>query len=678
MPQLPSPLDEELSGLETIQPLAERRHRRRHRGPFHKVRRVLRHIRWPYILLIGIAVAALAVVGVLVIASDAEGRVQAAYTSVNRVMTTINSAGSDLTLTDFERLQSSLDEMAATLARANSQTSFLRIFANANPDIAASFGILDTGQAITLAAQDILSGLEPTLFFLASGSTDESVMVQVSSGERVVELLALGRSRFLNAQEHLQAARQHREALALGEVSASLLLTVDDLDTYYHQIQSLTDLLLDAPDLLTLGLGLDDTQNYIVLAQNSDELRPSGGYISTYGWMQVRNARILEYDYSPTTTTSPNPPDASLAGQIGLPDWWIRYGGPIYAAWDGSWYADFPSTAAMAAWYYDQGGNPLSPVDGVIAIDMVGFEYILEGLGRVVVPGYDEVVTPDNFREVVYAIRADQDIPLAHKQFVAALYRQILSDWQTVDQERGGAIVGATLRGLQEKHIMLHFTDERLNQALDILGWSGRQGSGLDHDYLMVADANLGSKSSRSVSRHLTYDMSIESDGTLSGRLTVAYDFPASVAQQDPAVRPEHYGTDIDYHNLMQVFVPAGSTLTGTDNLRDAPTVVAGATHTIFVSSIEIAYNSGERYQFSYTTPPRVETFGPFRRYRLLLQKQPGMLGEPVSVQISLPEGAHMVSTSPDVVATYSFDRQVLEFRVILATDQWIEVIFTE
>ena len=211
MPELPSPLDEELPGFETLQPLAERRHRRRrHRGPFRKVRRFLRHIRWHYILLIGIAVAALAVVGVLVIASDAEGRVQAAYTSVNRVMTAINSAGSDLTLTDFERLQSSLDEMAATLARANGQTVFLRIFANANPDIAASFGILDTGQAITLAAQDILSGLEPTLFFLASGNTDESVVVQVSSGERVVELLALGRSRFLNAQEHLQAASTAR------------------------------------------------------------------------------------------------------------------------------------------------------------------------------------------------------------------------------------------------------------------------------------------------------------------------------------------------------------------------------------------------------------------------------------------------------------------------------------
>ncbi len=680
MPEPSSPLDSELgANFEGPQPLAERRRRHRKRGPLRKVRKLLRRIRWQFILLIAVAMTALIVVGVLVVATDAQSRVQAAWTSVNRVLASISSAaGSDLTLTDFERLQSSLDEMAATLARASNQTRFLRPFAAANPDFAASFGILDTGQALTLAAQNILSGLEPALFFLASGSTEESVVVQVSSGERVVELLTLGRSRFLNAREHLQAAQQYRDALVLDEVSAGLLLTVDDLDAFYRQILALADLLMEAPDLLTLGLGLDDTQNYIVLAQNSDELRPSGGYISTYGWMQVRNARILDYDYSPTTTTSPNPPDAGLASEINLPDWWIRYGEPIYAAWDGSWYADFPATAAMAAWYYEQGGNPQSPVDGVIAIDMVGFEYILQGLGSVVVPGYDEVVTPENFRQVVYAIRAEREVPLAHKRFVAALYRQILNDWQTVDRDRGVELVGATLRGLQEKHIMLYFTDERLNRALDILGWSGRQEPGLDHDYLMVADANLGSKSNRSISRHLTYDVVIESDGTLGSRLTIAYDFPAAVAQRDPAVQPEHYGSDIDYHNLMQVFVPAGTTLTNTDNLRDEPVVVATEAHTIFVSSTEVAYNSGERYQFSYTTPPRVETFGPYRRYRLLLQKQPGMSGELASVQVSLPEEARMVSTSPAVVAAYSFDRQVLEFRVTLVTDQWIEVIFTQ
>jgi hypothetical protein len=71
------------------------------------------------------------------------------------------------------------------------------------------------------------------------------------------------------------------------------------------------------------------------------------------------------------------------ASEFDVPDWWIQFNEPTYAEWDGSWSADFPSSAAMAKWYYDSGGNPLSPVDGVIAMDIIGFEYVLSQLSKV-------------------------------------------------------------------------------------------------------------------------------------------------------------------------------------------------------------------------------------------------------------------------------------------------------
>ena len=185
---------------------------------------------------------------------------------------------------------------------------------------------------------------------------------------------------------------------------------------------------------MTNALGLDQERSYLILAENSDELRPSGGYISTYGWLTVRNGRVINYNYSPTTDKSPNPPPASMADTFPVPDWWIRYGEPIYAAWDGSWYVDFPSTADMAMWYYNNGNNPNSPVDGVISIDINGFEKLLGGLGSVPVDGYNDVVTQDNFRELVYGIRAsrrDYPGPSPHKEFLAALYRSIFKKWQS-------------------------------------------------------------------------------------------------------------------------------------------------------------------------------------------------------------------------------------------------------
>lgn len=680
--QLPDSTTDE---YEAFQPIVKKDRRRRRRSWQSRLRRRLKKIKWPYVFLFIAALIGLLVVGVLVITTDAQNRVDTSWQSLERVLHTVSTTkGTELTLMDFERLRSSLHEMDDALARANRQTRLLRSTSGLNANIALAFSVLDATGALVDATQNILVGVEPTLFFLAGGDEEESVTIQVSSGARLVELLELGRGEFLMAQTHIASSQAYLANISLESVSPAMLLIVRDLENFLGQLQQINQMFLEAPALLTAALGLEGTQNYLVLSQNSDELRPSGGYISTYGWLQVRNGRIFDYDYKPTTATSPNPPDNILASEVALPEWWFNYGEPIYAAWDGSWYADFPSTAAMAAWYYDMGDNPHAPVDGVIAIDTVGFEYLMEALGSVVVPGYDVFVTPENFRNVIYEIRAEgvaaRTPEAEHKEFVAALYKQILDDWQNVDREQGAALFGALLRSAQEKHIMLYFDDADLQRLVNTIGLAGAQLPALTHDYLMVADANFGSKSNRSVARQLIYDVVVEPSGQLDSRLTVAYDFPANVAEADPAVSPEHY-VDIDYHNLMQVFVPLGSMLTDWDNLNREPVVASEDSHTIFVSSTEVEYNTGERFQFSYTSPPRhelVEAFGPYKRYRLAIQKQPGTLIESVTVQVSLPEGASVISTSPEPVATYSFEYPILEFRLDLLGDQWVEVIYEE
>ena len=604
----------------------EKRRRRRRSGPrfLRRIRRFVGKINWLLFAVVALGIGAVVVVGALVVLTDTTNRVWSSWSGLSRVLANLSSKpGTALTLSDFERLQSSLNDMLGSLDNARARTGLLTPFAPANADLSAGLGALDAATELAQAARNILNGLEPTLFFLAGGASDETVVAQVSSGERLVELLRLGRGRFLSAQQHLDAAGGHIGRLDLAEVSTGLLLVAEDLTTFHRQLSDINSLLTQAPDLLTEGLGLLDTQSYLVLSQNSDELRPSGGYVSTFGWMTVRNARIIDYNYGPSTATSPNPPPAALADQVKVPPWWIQFSTPLYAAWDGSWHAHFPATAEMAAWYYNSGGNPQSPVSGVIAIDLYGFEYILEALGSIPVPSYGEVVTAQNFREAIYRIRAERDGDRAHKQFLAELYRQILANWQTIDHESSADLLGAFLRALQEKHIMLYFADPQLNAAVDTLGWSGAQVPARAHDYLMVADANLGNKSNRSIVRQLTYDVEILPDGVLQSRATVAYDYSALVARNDPAIHPRHYNY-IDYHNLLQVFVPAGSALTGASNLIVPPQSVTTDTHTIFVTQTEVEYNSGERFQFSYSTPALVERFGPYRRYRLLVQKQPG------------------------------------------------------
>ncbi|NDJ59852.1 MAG: DUF4012 domain-containing protein, partial [Chloroflexi bacterium] len=530
--------------------------RRRRRGPLRRLsHRLGIKIKPINLLIVLVSIVVVVAVGAGALIADAANQVQASLTQVNRAFSTLNAgSGTELTLTDFRRLQTSVNNLSRDLRRVQGQIGFVEPFVSLNPDLEATWIALGAARSLSAAAGSMLNGLQPTLNYLVSGGEDDRVVPQISSGERIVERLTTGLGQFQDASRHLEVARRQLDSLELGTLSASLLLTINEMETYYDLLDDINGILNDARDSLNAALGLEGERSYLILSQNSDELRPSGGYVSTYGWMLVRNGRISDYSYSATTASSPNPPPSVLADQVPIPEWWIPYSEPIFAAWDGSWYADFPSTAEMAMWYYNSGGNPQSPVDGVIAIDIVGFEYILGALGRVEVPGYDVVVTPQNFRQVIYDIRAFGEGDLPHKRFLAALYQQIFSDWQefSADPETSNLLLGAVLQALQEKHLMLHFTDESLNNAVEILGWGGYQSPGTDHDYLMIADGNLGNKSNNSILRQLTYNVEIQLDGTLNSRTTIEYAYEERLAQADPAVNPEFHGP-LDYNNLLQV-----------------------------------------------------------------------------------------------------------------------------
>ncbi len=664
---------------EVPQPHRERRRKRRTPKWLKFIRRWVKpRLKFTQFAMILTAVVVVVIVGGLALATESVNRVRGSLSNLGRVADTLRSkAGTELTLNDFDRLQATVKELSSSLQVAQNQLAFLRFFSGINTDLRTMQVTVEAAMNLSLAADTMLDGLQPTLFFMMGSGDQAAAAVQISSGERIVELLQLGRSRFDAANRYLNEAKGIIDHIDLASLSSDGVLSVQKMTGYHEQLQQMNNVLLDMPDFLTAALGLDGTRHYLILAQNSDELRPSGGYISTWGWMSVRDGRVEDYEYSATTPTSPRPPSPVAAKDLTLPSWWLQNDQPVYAAFDGSWYADFPSTAGMAMWFYNAGHNDYAPVDGVIAIDIMGFEAILKALGSVVVPGYSEVVTPENFRRVVYDIRSSGEGDTPHKRFLAALYKQLFTDWQkkSADPQINTRLLGALLQSLQEKHVMLYFADARLNDGLDLLGWSGAQAPATNKDYLLVADANLGNKSNHSIIRSLTYDVEIQPDGSLNSRATVAYDYSAAVADQDPAVDPEHHGP-LTYSNLFQVFVPQGSLLVDTNNLPALPVVVGDPTHTIFVSQVFIPYDSSERFQFSYVTKPLIENLGTYRRYRLLLQKQPGTLADRADVQLSLPSTTAVISTSPDPTATYKLDRLVLEFRLTLTTDQWVEVVY--
>src|SRR5690606_16293001 len=137
---------------------------------------------------------------------------------------------------DFDRLQSSLNDVISTLSSVQRQIGFIRPIVAFDADLQSTFVTMDIARQLALAADEILSGLQPSLYFMMGVQNDQTLVTQISSGERLVELLRLGRPSFINAQNYLANASSLINALDRSALSPDRALQLEELETYLEQI----------------------------------------------------------------------------------------------------------------------------------------------------------------------------------------------------------------------------------------------------------------------------------------------------------------------------------------------------------------------------------------------------------------------------------------------------------
>ena len=134
----------------------------------------------------------------------------------------------------------------------------------------------------------------------------------------------------------------------------------------------------------------------------------------------------------------------------------------------------------------------------------------------------------------------------------------------------------------------------------------------------------------------------------------------------------------MNYGNLTQILLPANAqvNLETLDPDASIVDIVDHETHRAIVAFMDIPYDTSNRIQYEYITTERVRQLGKYRVYNLLVAKQPGAKTEEVEVQIMIPLGATFISATPAITTSYVLDQEIIEFRLSLAGDTRIELIF--
>ncbi|MGH9231078.1 MAG: DUF4012 domain-containing protein, partial [Acidimicrobiales bacterium] len=221
----------------------------------------------------------------------------------------------------------------------------------------------------------------------------------------------------------------------------------DDLVTRLPRIEARATSAERGLSALMAFAGDSGPKRYLFLSQNPDEVRPTGGFIGTYGVLTADAGKLELERYDAIESWTSSRPQAEVPpDQVGPP---FQYHNPPLRRRldDVNNLPDWPQAAQLAANLWVAGGE--APVDGVISF-MPGFlGRVLSVVGPVTVPTYDETVTAKNLNERLDFHTHEVKPPpgTGRKDFVAALAEVVMrklleapaSQWEPLGSAMGKA-----------------------------------------------------------------------------------------------------------------------------------------------------------------------------------------------------------------------------------------------
>ncbi|MBV6396451.1 MAG: hypothetical protein HFACDABA_02049 [Anaerolineales bacterium] len=552
----------------------------------------------------------------------------------------------------------------------------------------------------TLAATDgLYRAFSPLLDTIAD--TDAGSNFDLA---KITQLMSDARPQLIEAQAWVEEAAQARERIDLERLSPRTREAMLLADKALPWMQDGIVIALEFPHMM--GATDQGPKTYLLLAQNEDELRPTGGFITAAGTLMMQDAQIGNLTFQGSGT---------------LDDWTKAYpsapwqlhqymNSEVLVLRDVNWFADYRVAALYAETFYAYQND--HSVDGVIVIDQHLLVELLRVTGPVHVEGSTELIGADG---VVEYMRAQKIPPWEiteansalwdNKEFInrltTALLNRILDGGFELEQ-----MMRVLLQMLDEHHILLQFDNPALTPVLVRRGWDGaiRPGTG---DFLMAVDFNSGfNKTNAVVERRLGYEVNLSRPDAPGAQLSITHVNQAAklpclpeflmtpilneIEKQQYA--EENYPINRCYWAYVRVYTAPGTelldanpqTISGETLLSgfDVPPQVdalgreeelQGVQGFGFLKLVQGGETVETNLRFGLPAFVVVQEADGSWKYQLRVQKQPGTVAVPFVLRVQLPTGAVVQSMPEEAV----FENGTVVLQTDLQLDLNLEILFT-
>ncbi|MCX6796892.1 MAG: DUF4012 domain-containing protein, partial [Candidatus Doudnabacteria bacterium] len=253
----------------------------------------------------------------------------------------------------------------------------------------------------------------------------------------------------------------------------------------------------------------------LVLFENNNELRATGGFMGSYGSLEfeqgniksIKIGSIYDLDGQLKEIVTPPYPILNLNNR-----WYLR---------DSNWFADFPdSTQKIISFYEKEGGE--TP-DAVIALTPIFIIDLLRLTGPVEIPKNNVVLTADNFIEITQVSSIlNQDAPENQpKQILADLFPILLQRLSNLKASEWQTFLESLQQNLAAKQIVLFAKEKKLQNQISAFNWGGEIKK-TDRDFLEIVSSNLeGTKTDLYIKEEIKLKSKIENDGSIINELTL-------------------------------------------------------------------------------------------------------------------------------------------------------------
>ncbi len=507
------------------------------------------------------------------------------------------------------------------------------------------------------AGKEVYLGLEPLLTDLKSAG-------QPSFLQSAIPVLQTGQEHFKQASLYLEQAGEVR-----GQVRPELLPR--SIQPYFLKVDERFTLLVAGIDFLQIApriLGAEKPQSYLVLAQNRDEIRATGGFISGIGIVSVQNGKIVQFDlgdsYQIDDFTKPYPKPPEPLKRFMLADYWVTR--------DSNWFPDFPSAARQAQALYTLSTG--FETQGVIAFNQLAVRSILQVIGPIQVTGTVEPVTANNvetYMQQAWAPAPEQGMSQEwwqhRKDFMKSLGEVIIDRiLQTRDKTKVLELANNLMELLDSGQLLVFFNDPAAERALEIGGWGGGIQPG-DGDFFSLIDSNVGfNKVDSVIQRSVEYKVDLSDVLHPSADVILSYRHLGSQSAVDCKQEISYgAGTYQDmqqrcYLDYWRVYLPAG-TLLKTADARSVPgeqllnpigwsgqvEELSGEAGTrVFAGLLMLPAGQSNQIHLTVALPQEVVHQVDLTRldYGLRIHVQPGLEYLPFTLEVKVPDTYTFVS----------------------------------